>query len=98
MKTHTITWQGEALTVSIGRYHSPANISIVLHDERGTPYAKASVNPEFLLLEGHVAIKDYSENSGILAALVDAKIVEDTGELIPSGFVDLILCRLLIKE
>lgn len=40
---HTIAWQGESLTVKLGRYLSPANISITLHDERGTPYAKAMV-------------------------------------------------------
>lgn len=92
----SIQWQGEALTVKLGRYQAPANISIVLFDANGIQYAKASANPEYLLDEGYCAVKDYSENSGILAALVEAKIVEDTGATIPSGFVDLILCRLLV--
>lgn len=94
---HTITFNGETLTVVIGKYQKPTNIAIVLYDAHGLPYMRASSNPEYTLEKGEVAIKDWSENRGILEALIEARIVEDTGATIPSGFVDLILCRLLIK-
>jgi hypothetical protein len=51
------------------------------------PYATASVCISHVELPaGHVAIKNYSENVGILEALVEAGIVTVTGVKISSGF------------
>jgi hypothetical protein len=60
-----------------------------------TPYMTASVNV------GHadpneVAIKDYSENEGILQAMVEAGIVSEPIRTVKSGFVEIPICRLLI--
>ena len=50
----------------------------------------ATVNmPEEALGPGEVIIKDYSENEGIMQALADAGVLEDTGRSVPrrgSGF------------
>ena len=60
-----------------------------------TPYMTASVNV------GHadpdeVAIKDYSENEGILKAMVEAGIVSEPVRTVQSGFVEIPICKVLI--
>ena len=66
--------------------------------EDGSPIATATVNLEehahVLLSEmskGNAIltfVKDYSENEGMLKALVDAQVVVDTGIKAPSGYVE----------
>ena len=48
--------------------------------------------------EGKTAIKDYSENEGMLAVLVNAGIVEDTGERFAAGHVEFPIVRVLLRE
>ena len=47
----------------------------------GSPIATATINlcdyPEFPIGEGQVHIKNYSENEGMVAALIEAGIVEE---------------------
>jgi hypothetical protein len=57
----------------------------------------ASVNVAQTLPAGHVAVKNYSENRGVLEALVAAGVVTDTGRRIPVGYAHAHLCRLLIE-
>jgi hypothetical protein len=92
-----VVFHGEACELIVTRYARPQNIALRLVDAEGLPMATASVNPDYLLDAGVVAIKDYSENTGILAALVAAGAVEPTGETIPMGFAQAHLCRLLVK-
>jgi len=62
------------------------------------PVATATVClPEVLLPEGYVLIKDYDENTGVLAALVVSGIVKDTGQTYPVGrFNHANFCRLTL--
>ena len=61
----------------------------------GMPYATATVCVEDnLLKEDEVAIKDYSENAGILDALIEGDIVEHPHAFIQSGFVKIPICKL----
>jgi len=62
------------------------------------PVATATVClPEVLLPEGYVLIKDYDENTGVLAALVFSGIVKDTGQTYPVGrFNHANFCRLTL--
>ena len=92
-----VEFHGEACELIVTRYARPQNIALRLVDAEGLPMATASVNPDYLLDEGMVAIKDYSENTGIIAALVVAGAVEPTGETIPIGYAQAHLCRLLVK-
>lgn len=65
--------------------------------ETGEPIAVATVNvPEYNLPDGHVLIKDYSENEGIAEALVNAKIIEPTNESIEMNWVTIKMYKLLI--
>lgn len=63
----------------------------------GQPVAVATkVVPGVSLENDEVIIKSYSENEGMLSALASAGVVEPTGKTIPSGFVELDICKLLI--
>lgn len=92
-----VDYLAEVCDLRVHRYAKPANICLRLVTQDGEPMATATVNPSTLLPEGIVAIKDYSENAGILAALEAAGVVELTGESIPVGFAEAHLCRLLVK-
>ncbi len=83
------------------RYPSEAGGSkaIFLVDARdGEPVATATVNVEGVsetLPESEVIIKDYSENEGMLDALVEAGLVEDMGRRVRTGYVTVPVARLL---
>lgn len=79
------------------RCYSNGRPAIQLICPNGDTMATATVNlPEVPIPDGHVFIKDWNENKGILDALVLAGIVERTGQTVPSGFVQAELCRLLV--
>ena len=62
---------------------------------KGEPIATCTVNiSEEFIIEGEVIIKDYSENEGMLQALIDADVVEYTGKSVKSGFIQAPICRL----
>ena len=66
--------------------------------ETGTeePIAMATVNlPDVDIAEDEVAIKDYSENEGMLAALTRHKIVGRPLRYVQSGFVSIPIRKLL---
>lgn len=69
--------------------------SIKLIDvEDGMPFATATISVNDQLLEDEVAIKNYSENEGILQSLIDADVIEKPHEFIQSGFVTIPVCKL----
>jgi hypothetical protein len=74
--------------------------ALVLNDaEDGSQIAVASVNvPDLDLGDDEIVIKDYSENEGMLDALVEAGVIQDTGLRVASGYVDMPLCKLLLEE
>ena len=73
--------------------------AVQLYTETGEPVATASINmPGYPLKHGEVLIKDYAENTGILACLSSAGIIEPTGKTIPVGHTQAHVCRLLKTE
>lgn len=82
-------------TVSKARYYN-GRLAIVLVDNfTGALIARATLNlPDDPLTDDEVAIKDYSENEGILDALVGAGIVEQPHRFLSSGFIgDIPVCK-----
>ena len=72
---------------SIERYRNNDNTAIVIKSKNDGQIMTATVNIDKLPFNC-VAIKDYSENSGIAEALVEAKVIEaEPYEYVPSGFV-----------
>ncbi len=70
--------------------------ALVLRDQRtGQETAVASLNLSMRPPEGHIWIKDWNENAGILPALVEAHVVEDTGRRERVGYEQAALCKLL---
>jgi hypothetical protein len=84
------------IVVSLSKYHD-GTTAILFQEPNGAPLAKASKNvkgiiPDHLfsqLPEYIVFIKDYSENEGVLATLVDAKLAMPAGYEVHSHHVTL---------
>lgn len=73
-------------------------IAIQLYEEgTGEPVAHATINVmQGLIKQDEVVIKDYSENEGMLEALVKAGVVSEPLRFIPiSGFVNAPVCKLI---
>jgi hypothetical protein len=86
-----VVFQGEELDVKFDHYVSNDRIAIEL-TQNGEPYVMASVNvPDFKIKRNQVFIKNYSENDGVLKALVQGGVIEHTGFKY-NGMFD--LCRL----
>ena|ERR1043165_5979099 len=98
-KIVTITHFGKSVTVSvhIERYWHGNGIFVQLVDEvRGEDYATVSVNARASLAADEFAFKTYSENEGLLEALLAAGVVETTGRFVELGFAGpQPICRLL---
>jgi len=69
-----------------------------LVDEDGFPYVTATVYLEDYNYEpGEVTIKNYSENEGILDALIEHDIVSRPKMFYPTGHVLVPVCDLFLK-
>jgi len=89
-----IRFLNEECDILFGTYDS-GRISIRLMCADGEMMACATVNcPEIVLKKNEVIIKDYSENAGILAALIESGVFVDTGKIVPVGYAEGVICRL----
>jgi len=76
--------------------YNDGKIRIQLYDSKdGTPYATATSSIKENLEQGEVAIKDWSENKGILDFLVQNKIVKEPHRFVESGHVKIPICELI---
>ena len=109
MKTHKqIKFRQRICIIKIGSYANNRTALQLVDAENGEPITTATVNivavsdDEFNKIASTVIcekdqllfIKDWSENEGILQALVDQNIITDTGTFIPTGFVRANVCIL----
>ena len=94
-----VNFLGEVCKVDLSQRYSNGRTAIELICEDGDPMCVASVNvPALALAKDEVIIKNYSENEGVLEALIHAGIVSDTGETVKMGFVECPIVKLLIHE
>lgn len=95
----TVRFAGRECRAYLTRYPANGAPAIYLDDaEDESPVAVATVNVPGVteaLDGGRVLIKDYSENEGMLAALVFAGLVEDTKERFPVGYASVAVARLI---
>ena len=84
------------LSVIFNKYASGQN-AIVLYDmSDGFPFMTASVALTNVELESDdVAIKNYSENEGILETLIEAGVISKPHSYIPSGYVNFPICKII---
>ncbi|GBR73965.1 hypothetical protein NO1_1220 [Candidatus Termititenax aidoneus] len=86
-----IKYKGHILKVEFGHYMGKRRAISLTCKEDGFPFSKATVNlPEYdrFYGEGFVFIKNYSENKGILEALIEHDIVEPPIETLSSSFIE----------
>jgi len=93
----TVRFMGQHCTLKWGEYAKLQNPRLQLWAS-DAPMATASINPDVQLPDGLSAIKDFRENAGVLAALVKAGVVEDTGELVRAGYELANVCHILNRE
>lgn len=78
----------------VGRYPN-GNLAVEIISDTEGPITKVTVNPNVKLEDDYIAIKDYSENEGMVEFLVSMGIiVENPVMTIPSGFVFIPVHRL----
>lgn len=66
--------------------------------EDGMPFATASVAMTNIDLNpNEVCIKNWSENEGLMEAMIAANIISEPLYTVPSGFVEVPVCRLLVN-
>ena len=95
MPVPEIRWRDQVFTmVANGTYAVTGRPVYVLLTPDGAMYGRVSVNLDTPLNPGEFLVKNWSENEGLLEALVDAGVVIDTGDRIPSGYVDIPVVRL----
>ena len=92
--TKTVNFLGEELTPVIGQYAN-GQTSIRLIDQNGEEFLTASVAHDITIGTDQVIIKNYSENEGILEALVRSGIIEKPFMTIPVNFVTLYVSTLI---
>jgi hypothetical protein len=91
-----IQFQGQELTC-VKREYDNKRPALQLVDSDGMPYCTASVNlPNAVMHPCEMAIKDYSENAGLLQVLIDAGVVSEPVGYVRSGFVEIPVCDLLM--
>jgi len=103
--TKKVTIMGIPCMVKVGKYsaNGQASISLVVAEDvdregvfAGQPMMTASVCcPELPFLAGQTLIKNYSENEGLLDALIGAGVVEDLYQPIRVGHGHASLVRIL---
>ena len=86
--------------MKFAKYQHNNRTAIELVDaEDGEPIAIATTNlVNEQLAEGEIAIKDYFGNEGMLHCLVNAKIVSLPSRYVSMGFVQIPICKILIKQ
>lgn len=85
--------------LGIDTYAISERIALLLVDaEDYEPIATATVNiPEVNLAEGEIIIKNYSENEGMVDALVKANVIHPTNRLVPCGYTVADVCKFTDK-
>lgn len=81
--------------VCVGWYNNGRLAIQLVDSENGEPVAKATVNlPHVVLEEDEIAVKNWSENEGMLEALQNAYIVTGVNRTIPTGNTYALICTL----
>lgn len=81
--------EDEEVTIQFGQY-SNGEPAIQIFSETEGPIATATVNLESYGIHpapGHVLIKEYSENEGMVDALITAGIITERGQSYSFGFI-----------
>lgn len=78
------------------KYNDGNNYRIELYSDTEGPIAIATTNFPGSLLSNDVAIRNYSENEGLLDWLLSVNIIAPPHRYIRSGYVSYPICKLLV--
>ncbi|MES2515194.1 MAG: hypothetical protein V4580_13670 [Bacteroidota bacterium] len=82
--------------VEMGAYPNDRKAIELINAKNGEPVLVATINvPEVIINEDEVIIKNYTENEGVLEALIKAKVVSNPIRTIQTGMVTVPICKLL---
>ena len=82
----------------VWREYGNGNVAICAESPEGRPIGVLSTNTGEVLDNDHVAIKDWSENEGVLQSLIDNGVVSAPERTIPTGWVEAAVCRILERK
>ena len=89
-----IIYKGNPVGIRVGCYQSPPNLYVgFIDDYDGEPVAGITANFDINMPPYCSAVKDYSENEGMLLFLLENGFGIPTGEGIESGYVTLPVFR-----
>ena len=90
----TYKFKGREVTVRVITSITPNRIQ--LNDSfDGSPYTVATSNiPALANLEGYVAVKNYSENEGMLEFLLENDIIERPITFVEENYVSFPICKI----
>lgn len=95
----TVKFLNETCTVHFTTYANSGRTAIQLCGEDGLPFAIATLNvPEAPVAKGNVLIKNYSENTGMLDALIEAGIISRPISYYFNGYVNIPECKVLVNQ
>jgi len=92
-----VKFMGIECVVNVAHFGNKRPALVLIDAKDYSPVARVSTNlPEVEIGENETAIKDWSENEGILDILVDAGVISEPIYYIESGFVQVPVCNILI--
>jgi hypothetical protein len=95
-KNPTVKFLGYRCEVLFGEYSNGRTAIELVIKKTGEPMTVASVNLPYHHMESdEVAIKNYSENQGVLEVLIAANIISEPVRFIASGFIEAPICKLI---
>lgn len=94
----TVKYQGEECHVELGEYGNGQKAIQLLSNEDGLweLYIVPTVALDYPIGENEVAIKNWSENTGIYEFLVAEGVISKVKYTVPTGMVEALVCDLLI--
>ena len=93
---HPFSDNAYKLSVSFNKYQSGQNAIQLFDMADGFPFAMASVALTNIDMDSDdVAIKNYSENEGILESLIAAGIISKPHSFVQSGYVNIPICKII---
>ncbi|MES2566997.1 MAG: hypothetical protein V4565_09035 [Bacteroidota bacterium] len=92
----TVKFQKWICFIEMGIYPNGRKAIELINARSGEPVLVATINvPEICINEDEVIIKNYSENEGILDALIGAEIISRPVRIIQTGLIESPICKLL---
>jgi hypothetical protein len=82
--------------IEMGTYSNGRKAIELINAKNGESVLVATINvPEILINENEVIIKNYTENEGVLDALIKAKVISTPVRTIQNEFISAPICKLI---